>query len=894
MWHVRRFGISIILLTMLLISISNSTNPLATSSSNDKILEKLDSSFVASDWIIGWQYRKVHQIIGSSGAGQNYQVKMIVYFGSGTDMSNEIYCDSNCQVDFDDIRFADNDGNTLLDYWRESYYLSDNATFWVEVKDNLDYNTTIFVYYGNSTCTTASNGTATFIFFDDYENNNLDRWDGTTGPGYSCATDQVVHGTYALKFQAVPGADIFKNLTSSGDALTHDFMVHSWVRDDNQLRGGHVPLVKSQSEWWVYACRGYNSQFSYFQGGADYVHWPYNYTGASDTWFEMEVGLLMSTDEIHAWKSGSYMGSIGMIASSGANVPDDLFQIGFGQQSSYVTWWDDTYVRKWIENEPTHGSWREVTIPTWHNDCSNSTGFVYSDAWNINWMPWDIQPGSLTSDGSSLTISGIATGTGYHGPVYEYELTHSLQVRDIQRFSSIMAADNSISSYLGYQVVMLGDADRNPILFFSFGDGWADYRQGAYGISYVFENGSRVGYGSGYPITWTSFNGEMNLSYTDGGLLAYVEGIGEELIMGLTEIDFNREIKYVALASARYGSDPMFPLLIDELYLSYEIQSVPLEPTIMGVEDYSYEAGKSGNLVSWTIANFNPVSYELWRDGGLLTSNVWPGGSEIEFSVDYLSPGDYDYTIIIYGDGDEIVSDSVTVTVTDHTSPSLGNPPDAIYEYGSTGHTIVWTASDLYPGNYTIIRDSTILDVDEWTSGSISISTDGLDIGTYEYIIMVFDEYDNFALDNVSLTVVDTTIPILNHPSDITGDLSSGEMQISWQPTDLLPFNYEIYNNGTLVESGTWTSGENLTYVFEPTIASSYNITIVVWDTSGNTATDSVFVNINHELIEPFGDVLILSISIGSLAVIVVVIGMICRDKGGTTPKTSVPNDYSW
>jgi len=39
---------------------------------------------------------------------------------------------------------------------------------------------------------------------------------------------------------------------------------------------------------------------------------------------------------------------------------------------------------------------------------------------------------------------------------------------------------------------------------------------------------------------------------------------------------------------------------------------------------------------------------------------------------------------------------------------------------------------------------------------------------------------------------------------------------------------------------------------------------------------------------------LIVSISVGSLAVIVVVIGMICRNKGGTAPQTSVPNDYRW
>ena len=759
------------------------------------------------EWLAGWNYRKSHSIQGAAGAGTNYQIEINVHYGYGIDAGRDVYCEEKCQPDFDDIRFTDNDGITLLDYWTESVVDSNVSTFWVEVADDLSVDTTICMYYGNSTVSSLSNGTATFIFFDDYENNNLDRWDGTTGAGYSCSTDQVVHGTYALKFQATPGADIFKNLTPTGEPLTHDFMVHSWVRDDNQLRGGHVPLVKSQTQWWIYACRGYNTQFSYFQGGADYVHWPYNYTGASNTWFEMEVGLAMSTDEIHAWKSGAYMGSIGLIASNGVTVPDDLYQIGFGQQSSYVTWWDDTYVRKWVENEPMHGGWGESEQVSWHHDCSSTTGFVYNDTWNMNWMTWDIQPGSLTSDGTSLAISGISTGSGYHGPVYEYELPRSLRVRDIQNFTAAMFADNSQSIFLGYQVVMLGDANRNPVLFFSFGDGWSDYRQGAYGVSYVFDDGSRASFGSGYPITWTSFHGEMKVSYTDSGLLAFVEGIGEEMLTGLSESDFNREIKYVALASARFGYDPMFPLYVDDISINYESTS---EPT------------------------------------------------------------------------------------PDETSPSLNHPSDATYEFGSTGHSIIWTVSDPNPGNYTIFRDATMLVYDDWVSGSISINTDGLDIGSYQFTIVVFDAYGNYIADNVRIFVVDTTAPILNHPSDITGDLSLGEIQISWQPTDLLPFNYAIYNNGILAESGIWSSGENLTYTFQPAVASSYNITIIVEDTSGNIATDSVFVNIDQQTIEPFGDVMIVSISIGSFAIIVVVIGMICRNKGGTAPETSVPNDYSW
>ncbi|TFH03516.1 MAG: DUF2341 domain-containing protein, partial [Candidatus Thorarchaeota archaeon] len=759
---------------------------------------------------------------------------------------------------------------------------------------DLDFDTTIHMYYGNTTVSSLSNGTATFIFFDDYENNNLDRWDETTGAGFSCATDQVVHGTYALKFQSTPGADIMKNLTETGEPLTHDFMVHSWVRDDNQIRGGHAPLVKSQSQFWVYACRGYNSQFSYLQDAANYVPWPQNSVGGSDEWFEINVGLSMSTDVMRAWKNEFYMGEIDLIASNGASVPDDLFQIGYGQQSSYVTWWDDTFVRKWVVNEPSHGAWDGTSTVSWHHDCSDTTGFVYNDTWNMNWMPWTIQSGALTSDGSYLSVTSVVTGSGWHGPVFEYELPQTLRVRDINNYSAIFDVDNSLISYTGYEVLMLGDADRNPVIFFSFHDGWAGSCQGSYGVAYVFTNGSYVGYGSGYPVGWTSFSGIMNASYTEAGLLAYVDGIGQDILPGLTEADFDREIKYVAVASARYGSDPLIPVHIDEIYLNYEIPSEPpVQASINDVEDFWYEASESGNVIEWTVANFNPTSYELWRDEGLLTSEAWPGGTTIEFDINNLSPGEYNYTIVVYGDFDVVVSDTVIVTVMDLTIPSLGHPSDVVYEYGTTGHAIIWSVSDLYPDVYAITQDVSVVANDFWTSGSIILDIDGLAIGEYTYAIMISDTSFNIALDTVTVTVVDTTAPILNHPTDIIGNIASTSIQISWQPTDLLPFNYAIFENGTQVDSGTWTSGEYLNYTLDDLTLSSYNVTIVVWDTSGNYARDTVLVNIEEGSIQPIGDYLVVTISIGSIGVIVVIVGLICRNKGGVQ---SGPPDsgYSW
>jgi len=127
-------------------------------------------------WLSGYQYRKKVTISGSSGAGENYQVKLSIGSSSGGDFHLEGHCH-----DFpNDIRFTDDDGITLLDYWIEDTS-ADPITVWVKVKDNLDNDVDIYVYYGKEGDSSASNGENTFVFFDDFEGTSLDtdKWNSS-------------------------------------------------------------------------------------------------------------------------------------------------------------------------------------------------------------------------------------------------------------------------------------------------------------------------------------------------------------------------------------------------------------------------------------------------------------------------------------------------------------------------------------------------------------------------------------------------------------------------------------------------------------------------------------------------------------------------------------------
>ena len=54
------------------------------------------------EYLDGWRYRKGHWINGSEGAGTNYPVSIQVYYGSGTDSGNKVYCNEKCNDSFVD------------------------------------------------------------------------------------------------------------------------------------------------------------------------------------------------------------------------------------------------------------------------------------------------------------------------------------------------------------------------------------------------------------------------------------------------------------------------------------------------------------------------------------------------------------------------------------------------------------------------------------------------------------------------------------------------------------------------------------------------------------------------------------------------------------------------
>ncbi|MHA2276459.1 MAG: hypothetical protein ACXAC2_11855, partial [Candidatus Kariarchaeaceae archaeon] len=225
--------------------------------------------------------------------------------------------------------------------------------------------------------------------------------------------------------------------------------------------------------------------------------------------------------------------------------------------------------------------------------------------------------------------------------------------------------------------------------------------------------------------------------------------------------------------------------------------------------------------------------------------------SSINYNVDGLSKGVYNFTIVIFDQSSNSVLDEVWVTVVDSTPPSFDTvPSDYQYDEGTTGHTLTWNFTDLYEATYTIYRNGSQIDSNTWTNASdVTINIDGLTTAFYNFTIIVFDDTGNYNIDIVWVEVIDSGPPTFNSsPPNIQYEEEATGNTLTWNVNDQTPNNYTIYQwdgtTNTTVESGSWLSDVDIAINVDGLSKGVYNYSIWLYDLSGNSAYHSVLVTV--------------------------------------------------
>ncbi|MFA5053290.1 MAG: DUF2341 domain-containing protein [Parcubacteria group bacterium] len=275
-------------------------------------------------WLTGWRYRKSITLSRASGAVTDYQMKLLVGESSGA-TGEDVDCNSHILSDFDDLRFTSDDGTTLLDYWIESITgTTPNrlATVWIEFGTIGTGATTFYMYYGKASASVVSNGTNTFVVYDDME---TDGWTASENKAdftesWSEAAAHTPTHSYLISFPSstVGNAGNYGRYTKTIDVGTGNRAMVLFARDSRTGTTGYW-----YKEVYVGGTRYYRADV-----GAD------------------AVNAFLSTGELDiSVKTGSQSVYFQMIiAATISNV-------------SIISYWDTLYIIKKEPTGPAWGSW---------------------------------------------------------------------------------------------------------------------------------------------------------------------------------------------------------------------------------------------------------------------------------------------------------------------------------------------------------------------------------------------------------------------------------------------------------------------------------------------------------------------------------------------------------
>ena len=365
----------------------------------------------------GWDYRKSHTINGSPvGLLSDYAIRIVVHYGSGIDSGEDVYLENNCRTDFGDVRFSRSDGSTQLDYWIEERTDGDNAIFWVEVNSipASPGSATIYIYYGNSTATTTSNGNNTFDWFDDFESDSSTDYDigrHTT----------IWHGlgAYNLYYDPVNRRVAY----DTGDNFTGGWMVRSSNLSIQNFAAkvtfGVTGFYPSNTTNGILGRWTGNSAFySFYVAGGVYT--------APALARDARTTIIASppTNTYHPFGGTPHTAELRIYGNSLTGIYNegeadeviltatDSTHAGAGQVEVIIGqstgWFDFFFVRKYVDPEPSHGSWGgEEGIPAYFR-VTGSASMTAGGSNELTITAYDANDNVATSytGSQNLTFSG--------------------------------------------------------------------------------------------------------------------------------------------------------------------------------------------------------------------------------------------------------------------------------------------------------------------------------------------------------------------------------------------------------------------------------------------------------------------------------------------------------
>jgi len=253
----------------------------------------------------------------------------------------------NAQANGEDIRFFEAGGNELS-YWIENWNAAGTSTVWIEVAT--PGTTTLEMFYGNPSVSSTSDPTATFYYYDDFEDDSVGAlptgW--TLAQGAPTGTPPSViddGGNLIFSDGANTGGPVvstgswddvvvsqdFRTI-NVGDTISHAGLIARYADVNNMVYGGIVD--KDTAQIW------YRNGGTFTQIGGDWSITALNVDDAN--WHSQELRLFGDTVELYI--DDNFIGSADLTATGAPASGSTGF---WSQYSNYEAYRDNHIVRSY-------------------------------------------------------------------------------------------------------------------------------------------------------------------------------------------------------------------------------------------------------------------------------------------------------------------------------------------------------------------------------------------------------------------------------------------------------------------------------------------------------------------------------------------------------------------
>ncbi len=319
-----------------------------------------------------------------------------------------------------------------------------------------------------------------------------------------------------------------------------------------------------------------------------------------------------------------------------------------------------------------------------------------------------------------------------------------------------------------------------------------------------------------------------------------------------------------------------------------------------------YQEGTTGHSITWIAKDDNPTTYTITQNGTQVDSGSWSSGVGITVSVDDLSEGSYTYMCTI-NDGDGLSdSNNVTVNVVPEavgnvwfSSVSTQTVGDSFETeiYVNTGNQRLATYGFIITYNMDVIQIASVDDIEAGSEGFVStvhlqndngytnitgfeatatgpssqlhlltitwtaIGTGRTPIKLHKIVLLDPDSIEIGTPNDIRGSVIveaPLQAPVLNSALDVYYQEGTTGHSITWIAKDDNPTTYTITQNGTQVDSGSWSSGVGITVSVDDLSEGSYTYMCTINDGDGLSDSNNVTVYVG---LDTGGDVWFSSVS---------------------------------